>query len=378
MATKVKTDVDDSADDAAETTSESAPDRFDILLEKLLGGENTKGGLDTATLLQMRMDEQRRRDEKDQRREDKENRRFMFGLIITAITPMLPVLAEKMFGKKDDESLTLLKSLLDKVMNKDSTTDSMKSMMEFVTNATTANMTSMVTQLQKVGEVKERIYEDAIEKLRNKDDDTGKKGGGLVDNPLVAGIQAATEFAKATGLKLGKNTTPGESLVDTEPPRMPDQPAITTGNPPAVPPVNTLTPEERSAKAVAMLVRTLHDLHTKWETLPSIRRAKIRTGLVSVILDHEGLTKAILEGSQEDIVAIAQPVVIGDAKLMEWIGKEGTIAWVQDYVDKQLSPILDEAINGEKYAAERDEAGDDNGDGSDAGGDGNPGIPPQQ
>jgi hypothetical protein len=77
--------------------------------------------------------------------------------------------------------------------------------------------------------------------------------------------------------------------------------------------------------------------------------------LVTVCLNDEALTKAILDGDQPALMALGQPIVLADKALLDWIMAPGVDAWIADYLAKQLGPCLDEAINAEQYAEEPEE-----------------------
>lgn len=320
----------------AETVVEQDENDFgnlDGVMEKLAG--QPRSGLDANTVLMMAMMEKSRHSEERARREEKESRSQTWKLVVALIAPVLPILVEKIFGAKNNP---MLEKLLEGVMAKGNNTDMIKDMMSFMVTGNQTMLTNAIQQLATVGEVKDRIYQEQLERM---------KEPAAASNPIIEGMREVRLLLDSAGIKLGKS-------APVNPTALANDPTLTDPVPSLPAPDASAVAKPAKAAPIVVLLRMLHLLQSKGSTMSPIQRAKIRGGLVVTVLEDEALTKAILAGDRNAIVAMGEPVVIADKELMAWIVSEGVDEWIMQYLGSQLGPVLDEAVNAEEYAQEKD------------------------
>jgi hypothetical protein len=305
-------------------------DKFDAMVAKLAGG---KTGIDPSMMMFMQMMNDSKKDAERYRREEKESRRQNLALIVSLLAPVLPILVEKIFGVKNNP---MLETLLKGVMEKGNNTDMLKDAMNFMITGNQTMLQSSIQNLQSVQSVKDEIYKEEIERIKNMKDEEGAEKEG---NPIIEGMKEVRLLLEATKKKGADNlNATGPALNDPTPGKQPPQ-KITAKTPP-----------------ITMFLRSLYMLNTKGDSMTVQARAKIRTGIVMVIQDDEKLMKAIMDGDKDTLTELGTPVVMADPELLAWIGKPGVEPWISAYISKQIGPALDEIINGEQYAKEEEDS----------------------
>ncbi len=329
--------ADTSDSDNDDDTEDDGP--FDDIMSKLAGQKNS--GLDANTLLMMQMQERVQRDAERYRREERENNRQRMMMFVALLTPVLPILVEKIFGKKDDP---MLAKLLEGVLAKTNNTDMLKDFMGFMSTGNQTMLQNAITQLASVGSIKDQMYQEELKRMRERDDDDKETPQ---SHPIIEGMREARLLMESSGFKLGGTSTRAHTVALNDP----IQPKIANA-PEATPPVaDTATPSNPpKAQPVAIFLRTLHGLHTQGDKTTAPQRIRIRSKLASVIIDDPILTQAILDGDRDALTKLGEPIVMNDPMLLEWIVKPGVDQWILEYISKQIGPILDELVNAEEYA----------------------------
>ncbi len=340
----VTVENDDEADDALEAAT---PDEDASPFMKLLQELNGNGGgskMDPTMMLIMKMQE-------DARREEKESRRHMLTLMITLVTPVLPVLVEKIFGQKSNP---MLETLLKGIMEKGNGTDLMKEMMGFMMTGNQAMLNNMVQQLSTVSAVKDKIHEDSLEAIRRKQEDMDGDSKPN-ESPLVSGLREARLLMEAVGINRKAGGTPNLNggLVPESIPANTAQPTPNLAAPTA-PETPANSGATTKAAPIAILIRTLYSLNTRGNEMTPKQRAGIRSRLAVAVQDDEVLTQAIIDGDSAKLTELGLSVVTADPAMMTWIQTPGVSDWITDYIGKQLGPILDEIVNAEELAKEDD------------------------
>jgi len=304
---------------------------FDAILEKLTaapGGPDT--GSESASieklikLEEMRQAAQDRRDarEREERREERAEaaRSDQMKLILGLASSLLPSL----LSKGTDPALL---AVITGIINKNASGEESKTLLQMNQQQTAAILDMQLKGMTTIMQAKDEMYKKTLDDVINREDGEGGNNAGG-----VAGIMKEVRLGlTAVGGMLGGA-------------RAPEPPQPLALNPPAsVNPGQPAQPaQQQRAHPVTIVMRQLQAIQEGKVNKPLVARA----AMVTVALQDEGLIEALLADDEDEIYAYCLPHVRGDAGLVQWLQAPGVAEWLKKYLEEQLIPQVDMAVNG--------------------------------
>ena len=305
---------------------------LDAILEKLTApaGAADAGAAETSSierlikLEEMRQAAQDRRDarEREERREERTEaaRSDQMKMILALATSILPSIMKR-------ETDPALMAIITATIGKSGSGEEMRSILEMQRQQSAATMDLQLKSLLSVIATKDELNKKVLEDVMSRQDEGGDGGG----SSGVAGIMKE--------VRLGLSAVGG--MLGGSRPAEPQAPLSL--NPPA-PAATTDAPKQTSGPRHPVLV-VLHQLKALQEGKvgkPLVARA----AMVTVALNDEGLIDALLSDDGEDVYAYCLPHVKNDAVLIAWLQAPGVGEWLKNYLETQLVPQVDMAVNG--------------------------------
>lgn len=308
---------------------------LDAILEKLTApaGAADAGTAETASierlikLEEMRQAAQDRRDarEREEKREERAEaaRGDQMKMILALATSILPTIMKR-------ETDPALMAIISATINKSGSGEEMRSILEMQRQQSAATMDLQLKSLLSVIATKDELNKKVLEDVMSRQD--GEAEGG---SSGVAGIMKEVRLGlSAVGGMLGGGGRGAEP-----------QPPLALNPPNGAQPTQPAAPQPQQHQQRHPVLVVLHQLKSLQEGKVS-KPLVARAAMVTVALNDEGLIDALLSDDGDDVYAYCLPHVQRDAVLVSWLQAPGVADWLKQYLETQLVPQVDMAVNG--------------------------------